>query len=108
MLFWNRSNQESAGRVYFNISTEKLTRSRARHAAHSTALVQTWMDQSESWNQSETILPQGSPELFNSVFYMRRKALGPDCNKLPLLRTYITDTSLGPDSTILLQFEISL
>ena len=24
MLFWNRWNQESAGRVYFNISREKL------------------------------------------------------------------------------------
>ena len=47
-MFLNRWNQESAGRVYFNISREKLTRSHAIHAARSTALVQTWMDQSET------------------------------------------------------------
>ena len=32
-----------------------------------------------SWNQSETILLQGSPELLISLFYMRRRALGRDC-----------------------------
>ena len=37
MLFWNRCNQESAGRVYFNISGEKPAH--ARHAARSTAFV---------------------------------------------------------------------
>ena len=36
MLFWNRWNQESAGRIYFKISREKP------------ALVETWMDQSET------------------------------------------------------------
>ena len=72
MLFWNRWNQESAGRVYFKISREKP------------ALVETWMDQSETpllffcWNQSETILFQGSPELLISLLYMSRRALGGD------------------------------
>ena len=33
--------------VYFNMSREKI-RSHARHAARSTALVQTWIDQSET------------------------------------------------------------
>ena len=32
-----------------------------------------------SWNQSETILLQGYPELLISLFYMRRRALGRDC-----------------------------
>ena len=43
------------------------------------------MDQSETlllffcWNQSETILLQGFPELLISVLYMGRRALGRDC-----------------------------
>ena len=84
MLFWNRWNQESAGRVYFNISTEKPAHTPDTLHAQ-TSLLQTWMDQSEtlllffSWNQSETILLQGSPELLISLFYMRRRALGRDC-----------------------------
>ena len=45
MLFWNRWSKESASRVYFNISKKKP---HARHARRSTALVQTWMDQSET------------------------------------------------------------
>ena len=157
MLFWNRWNHESAGRVYFNISGEKPAHT-ARHAARSTALVQTWMDRSETllrlvhtrrqvvatcrgdtlqrqiascvlensvaetkiftkinspvhtkrfvaatcrltlllqlaarpvhiewsvaatccWNQSETILLQGSPELLISLLHMRRRDLGRD------------------------------
>ena len=57
MLFWNRWNQESAGRVYFKISREKP------------ALVETWMDQSEtpllffaetSQRQSCSRVPQSS------------------------------------------------
>ena len=31
------------------------------------------------WNQSETILLQGSPELLICLLYMRRRALGRDC-----------------------------
>ena len=31
------------------------------------------------WNQSETILLQGSPELLISLLYMRRRVLGRDC-----------------------------
>ena len=31
------------------------------------------------WNQSQTILLQGSQELFFSLLYMRRRALGRDC-----------------------------
>ena len=83
MLFCNRWYQESAGRVYFNMSREK-TRSHARHAARSTALVQTWIDQSETLllffaetNQRQSCL-QGSPELLIPLLYMRRRALGRD------------------------------
>ena len=68
MLFWNRWNQESAGRVYFNISTEKPTHTPDTLHAQ-TSLLQTWMDQSEtlllffletSQRQSCSRVPQSS------------------------------------------------
>ena len=83
MLFCNRWYQESAGRVYFNMSREK-TRSHARHAARSTALVQTWIDQPETLllffaeTNEKQILLQGSPELLIPLLYMPRRALGRD------------------------------
>ena len=90
MLFWNRWNQESAGRVYFNISREK--------PAH----MQTWMDQSETLllffaeTNQETILLQGSPELLISPLYMRRRALGRDWDLArSLLREWPTKGVLG-------------
>ena len=76
-LSWNRWNQESAGCVYINIS-----RSHARHAARSPTVVRTWMNQSETlllffyWNQSETILLQGSPELFLPGRHAQTRAPG--------------------------------
>ena len=84
MLFWNRWNQESAGCVYFNISREKP------------ALVQTWMDQSEtlllffvetnqrqscsrdpqsSWSLSSTCAEELWVEI-GSPTIMRRRPLG--------------------------------
>ena len=79
MLFWNRWNHESAGRVYFNISREK-TRSHARHAALSTALVQTWMDQSGTLllffaetNQRQSC-SMGSPELLISPLHAQKSS----------------------------------
>ena len=68
MLFWNRWNQESAGRVYFNISTEKPAHTPDTLHAQ-TSLLQTWMDQSEtlllffletSQRQSCSRVPQSS------------------------------------------------
>ena len=68
MLFWNRWNQESAGRVYFNISTEKPAHTPDTLHAQ-TSLLQTWMDQSEtlllffletSQRQSCSRVPQNS------------------------------------------------
>ena len=51
MLFWNRRNQESVGvahrPVVFTLTIGK-THSHDRYAARSNALVQTWMDQSET------------------------------------------------------------
>ena len=53
-----------------NLDHSASTRSHARHAARSPAVVRTWMDQSETFLLSfaetapETILFQGSPELF--------------------------------------------
>ena len=40
------------------------------------------------WNQSETILLQGSPELLISLLYMRRRALSPDWCLLLLTLNY--------------------
>ena len=62
-----------------------MSREKTRsHAARSTALVQTWIDQSETLllffaetNQRQMLL-QGSPELLTPLLYMRRRALGRD------------------------------
>ena len=69
MLFWNRWNQQSAGRVYFKyISTEKPAHTPDTLHAE-TSLLQTWMDQSEtlllffletSQRQSCSRVPQSS------------------------------------------------
>ena len=53
MLFWNRWKQESAGvvhrpGVFTSTFLGKKNRSHASHAARSTSLVRTWMDQSET------------------------------------------------------------
>ena len=80
MLIWNRWNQELTGRIYFNIYKNK-TRSHARHAARSPALVTTWMDQSETlllffveivWRKPCSRVPQSS----SSLVVMRRRVLG--------------------------------
>ena len=79
--------------VVFTSTFYRKTSSHLRHAARSTALVQPWMDQSET--KSETLaetnqrqscslscseFPKGSqsltPELLISLLYMRRRALG--------------------------------
>ena len=83
MLFWNRWNQESAGRVYFNISREKPAHTPGTLHVQPLSCKLEWTNQKHFYcfflNQSETILPQGSPELLISLFYMRRTALGRDC-----------------------------
>ena len=85
MLFWNRWNKESASRVYFNISKEKPAHTPDTPHVQPLSCKLEWTNQKHfycfffCWNQSETILLQGSPELLISLLYMRRKALGRDC-----------------------------
>ena len=83
MLFWNRWNPESAGRVYFNISWEKPANTPDTPHVQPLSCKFKWTNQKHfycfCWNQSETILLQGSPELLISLLYMHRRALGRDC-----------------------------
>ena len=75
MLFWNRWSIKNRPAVFTS-----TTCSRARHAGCSTALVRTWMYQSETlhlfffWNQSKIILFQ-VPQSSSSLAVMRRRAL---------------------------------
>ena len=99
MLFWNHWNQESAGHVYFFLGknlltcqtrcTFNLSRANLNGPIRNTFIV-------FCWNQSETILLQGSPELLISPLYMRRRALGWDWDLArSLLREWLTKGVLG-------------
>ena len=83
MLFWNRWNQESAGRVYFtpflgkNLLTRQARRTFNRCRENLNGPIRNTFI-IFCWNQWETILLQGSPELLISLLYMRRRALGRD------------------------------
>ena len=83
MLFWNRWNQEAAGRVYFNISREKPTHTPDTPHVQPLSDKLEWTNQKHfycfCWKQSKTVLLQGSPKLLISLLYMHRRALGRDC-----------------------------
>ena len=68
MLFWNRYNQDSARRVYFDISREKPAHMPDTLHVHPLSSKFKWTNQKHfivfGGNQSKTILFQGSPELF--------------------------------------------
>ena len=89
MLFWNRWNPESAGRVYFNISWEKPANTPDTPHVQPRSCKFKWTNQKHfycfCWNQSETILLQGSPELLIFLLYMLRRALGRDWLRLLLI-----------------------
>ena len=65
-LFWNRWNQESAGRVYFNISWEKPAHAPDTSHVQPLSCKLEWTNQKHTivfcWNQSETILLQAVPQ----------------------------------------------
>ena len=82
MLFWNHWNQELVERVYFNITREKPTHMPDTPHVQLLSCKLEWTNQKHfyffSWNQSETILLQGSPELVISLLDMRRRAVSQD------------------------------
>ena len=95
MLFWNHWNQESAGvahrPVMFTstfLGKNPLTRQTRRTFNRSRANLNGPIRNTFivfCWNQSETILLQGSPELLISLLYMRRRTLGRDWEESCLL-----------------------
>ena len=78
MLFWNRWNEETAGRVYFNISRETPLTPDTPHV-HPLWCELEWTSLWNiliifCWNQSETILFQGSPELFLPGYHAQKSS----------------------------------
>ena len=80
MLFCNRWNQESAGRVFFNISREKPTHTPDTPHVQPLSCKLGWTNQKHIYcfllKPIRDNLAPGFPELLIFLHYMRKRALG--------------------------------
>ena len=110
MLFWNRWNQESTGRVYFNISREKPAHTPDTPHVQPLSCKLEWTNQKHFYcfllKPIRDNLAPGFPELLLSLLYMHRRALGPDSplqlGKLSSLRKirHLVWANQMPENTI--------